>query len=65
MSVIELEKAVSSLTSEELKEFRGWFADFEMAEWDKQIEADSAAGRLDPMIEKAMEDYRAGRATDL
>jgi hypothetical protein len=65
MSVKELEKAVSVLSPEELQEFRIWFADFEMAQWDRQIEQDSNAGRLDHLINKAMEDHRAGRTTDL
>ena len=56
MSVAELEKAVSGLPAGELKEFRRWFADFDMAQWDKQIEEDSASGRLDHLIAKAMED---------
>ena len=61
MSVLELEKAVAVLSPEELREFRVWFADFDMAQWDRQIEQDSNAGRLDHLINKAMEDYRAGR----
>ncbi len=65
MSVKDLEKAVSSLQPSELKEFRNWFSDFDMAQWDRQIEEDSAAGRLDHLVEKAMEDYRAGKCTDL
>jgi predicted esterase len=65
MSVEELEKAVSSLAPEDYDSFRGWFADFDMNQWDKQIEEDSKSGRLDSMINKALEDYNAGRATDL
>jgi len=65
MNVAELEKAVAVLSPEELQEFRAWFADFNMAQWDRQIERDSNAGRLDHLINKAMEDHRAGRTTDL
>ena len=65
MSVLELEKAVAVLSPEELREFRAWFADFDMAQWDRQIEDESNAGRLDHLINKAMEDYRAGKTTDL
>ena len=32
---------------------------------DKQIETDSSAGRLDCMINEALEDYHAGQAIDL
>jgi len=65
MSVAELEKAVSVLSPEELREFRAWFSDYAMAQWDREIEQDSNSGRLDHLINKAMEDYRAGRTTDL
>ena len=65
MSIEELEKAVATLPPEDYKSFRDWFADFDMDQWDKQIEADSKAGRLDSMINQALEDYNAGRATDL
>ena len=33
--------------------------------WDKEIEADVKAGRLDPLFDKALEDLRAGRCTNL
>lgn len=65
MSVEELERVVKSLKPSDFKEFRRWIADYDMALWDEQIENDSAAGRLDGLINKAMEDYRAGRCTDL
>lgn len=65
MSVKDLEKAVSALKPAELKEFRNWFADFDMARWDQQIAEDSVAGRLDHLVEEAMEDYRAGKSTEI
>ena len=65
MSVVQLEKAVTELSREELRKFRAWFADYDMAKWDKQIERDSAAGKLDHLMEEAMEDYRAGRTTEI
>jgi hypothetical protein len=63
--VQELEKAVAALSPEELREFRAWFADFDMAQWDRQIEQDLNAGRPDQLINKAMKDYRAGGTSDL
>ena len=65
MNLEELENAVSRLSPDEYDSFRDWFAEFDMTQWDKQIETDSDAGRLDGMIKKALEDYDAGRATDL
>jgi len=60
MSAVQLEKAVTELSPEEFKKFRAWFADYDMAQWDKQIERDSAAGKLDRLMEEAMEDYHHG-----
>ena len=33
--------------------------------WDKQLEEDIKAGKLDKLAEKALEDLRAGKCTDL
>ena len=65
MTIEELEKAVATLAPEDYQSFRAWFVDYDMVQWDKQIEADSKAGRLDSMIHEALADYNAGRATDL
>ena len=65
MQVDHLEKAVTELSPEDYRSFREWFADYDMKVWDRQIEADSKAGKLDAMINKALDDYHAGRATDL
>jgi hypothetical protein len=47
MSTVEQsEDAVRQLTPEELAAFRSWYAEFDIQEWDRQIEADSKAGKL-------------------
>lgn len=61
----EIERAVSQLSPEDLAAFRAWFAEFDAAIWDRQLEADVAAGRLDALAEKALQDLKAGRCTDL
>lgn len=65
MSVKELERAVRQLEPCDFKEFRRWMADYDMDLWDKQIENDSAGGRLDKLINKAMGDYSAGRCSEI
>lgn len=65
MGVRELEQAVTQLEPDDFKEFRRWIADYDMTLWDQQIEKDSAEGRLDGLIDKAMVGYRAGRCSDL
>ncbi len=61
----ELVGAVKKLSSEEFKEFRNLIADIKMDLWDKQIEEDYDAGRLDSMIAEALEEYAAGKSTEL
>jgi hypothetical protein len=40
------------------------FTEFDAAVWDRQIEEDAAAGRLDALADKAVEELRSGRCTD-
>jgi hypothetical protein len=64
-TVREIEAAVSKLSREELLAFRDWFAEFDAVAWDKQFEADVAAGRLDALADEAIRDLREGRCRDL
>ncbi|MBF0466448.1 MAG: hypothetical protein HQK88_15100 [Nitrospirae bacterium] len=53
--VQEIEKAVSSLSQEELVQFRVWFEEkFDSAKWDAEFEQDVRSGRLDAVSEKAV-----------
>ncbi len=66
MSTLETaEKIVTALSPDELARFRQWFAEFDGAQWDAQIEADAAAGKFDTLAEEALTEYRAGRATEI
>ena len=64
-NVKSIEKAVESLPPSELAEFRRWFAEFDADAWDKQIEQDAEAGKLDALAAEALADYRAGSAREL
>ena len=63
--VSEIEVAIKKLSRDELSAFRDWFQEFDAEAWDKQFEADVAAGRLDALAEEALRDLREGRCTDL
>jgi len=52
-NVKSIEKAVEALPPSELAEFRLWFAEFDAAAWDKQIEQDAASGKLDDLASEA------------
>ena len=66
MSKVEqLEQQVQTLSEEELAQFRAWFLEFDWAAWDRQLEGDVAAGKLDALAEKALRDHAAGKSTPL
>lgn len=65
MTITELEQAVTQLSEEELTRFRAWFDEYYAELWDKQIEEDAKAGRLDPLLAKVMEEHDAGLSTPL
>lgn len=64
-SVEEIEEAVERLSAKELAAFRAWFSDYEAARWDRAIELDVAAGKLDALAEEALSDYRSGATRPL
>ncbi len=64
MSKLEaLEQKVSALSAKELAQFRRWFAEFDAAQWDRQIERDAKAGKLDALADEALRDHKAGKST--
>ena len=59
--VDELKTAIEALPKREFVRLRRWFTEKDWQEWDRQIEADSASGKLDPLIREAQEEKRRGR----
>lgn len=65
MSVQELENAIRQLTYEEFTQLARWIDEFRADQWDRQIEADILAGRLDEVARQADADFDAGRCSPL
>ena len=66
MTTVEsLEQAISKLPPADLAAFRRWFAEFDAAVWDAQIEADAAAGKLDALAAEALDEYKNGKAREI
>ena len=65
MSVRELEIAISKLPPDQLAALGEWFDEYRADKWDRQIEADAKAGRLDALIAEAQADIAAGRTRPL
>ena len=61
MLVQEIKKEVAGLPEVQLKEFRSWFEEFDVSEWDKQFEKDVASGELDDIANKAVSDFKKGK----
>ena len=60
-TVGEIIEAVKKLPEREKSEFLERLVDVDFDDaWDRQIEADAKAGRLDPLWQEAMEDIKAG-----
>ena len=64
-TVAEITGAVKRLPKKDLVRFRKWFAEYDAQVWDRQLEADVAAGRLEALVREAKRDHRAGRTKAL
>lgn len=65
MSLQELENAVTRLPNDDLSAFARWFEEYLADAWDRQIEDDIKAGRLDEAGGQADSDFEAGRCKPL
>ena len=66
MSRVEkIENQIKELSPDELTALREWFADFDGDAWDRQMEADINAGRLDTRADRVLRDHEAGLSTPL
>lgn len=63
--VEKIEQEIKALSPQELNELRDWFAAFDAEAWDRKLEADVAAGKLDAVAQQAVEDYSTGKTRKL
>ena len=63
--VERIEHDIQALSPYELAQFRAWFLEYDWAAWDRQLERDVEAGRLDDLAEKALRDHAAGKTKAL
>ena len=64
-TVEEITAAIERLPSREVARVRDWLVEYAERLWDEQIERDERAGRLDALIDRALEEHRAGRTRPL
>ena len=59
-TVMEIEKAIEKLPTDELFELTHWISSRFSDAWDRQIEVDIRSGRLDDVAAEALQEHRAG-----
>ena len=64
--VEEVQRAIGTLTQEELEELRLWLDEYAgPSPLDRRIETDLATGRLDKAVQTALQDEKRGRVRPL
>ncbi len=61
----EIEAAIKQLPENDVRQLAEWIQKYLNEKWDRQIEEDLAAGKLDAVIAKAEAEIAANNATDL
>lgn len=62
--VEHIEDEIRKLTPDELANFRKWFHEFDAEAWDRQIEEDVRAGKLDALADAALKVSESGNCTE-
>ncbi|MCU0548843.1 MAG: hypothetical protein MUC48_05800 [Leptolyngbya sp. Prado105] len=62
---LEVESAIKQLPEGEVRALANWLQEYLNEMWDRQIEADLAAGKLDHLIARAEADIAASNVRDL
>jgi hypothetical protein len=65
MSIAEIESAISQLPAREFAELMAWLQEYRERVWDKQIEDDLEAGRLDALLAEVDREHGEGLARPL
>jgi hypothetical protein len=62
-TVEEIEAAIEQLPRDQFFRLRDWMTSRFEEQWDKQIEEDIKAGRLDHLAQEALAEFHAGLTT--
>ncbi|HEU5231718.1 MAG TPA: hypothetical protein VFU50_02580 [Terriglobales bacterium] len=60
-----IEEEIKKLSPEELGQLREWFLERDAEQWDKELDADAASGKLEKLFEKSLADHRAGKSREI
>lgn len=65
MSIETIEEHIAELDNASFNKLRDWILEFDQVKWDKKMEADSNAGKLDFLINAALDEHQAGKTRTL
>ena len=60
-SLMMIEEEIESLPEDDFIILREWFQDLDSKKWDKQIENDANAGKLNELASAALIDFKNGK----
>jgi hypothetical protein len=60
-----LQEEIEKLDHDEFAKLYAWIRERDWEEWDREIEEDAAAGRLDEIVKQAREEHRRGETKKL
>lgn len=64
-TVAQIEEALRAIPVPEARKIADWLQDYLDEKWDRQIEEDAAAGKLNKLADQALAHYQAGRVKPL
>jgi hypothetical protein len=64
-SVEEIKAEIEALPHHEYMRLVNWLSEQDWAMWDEELERDSSSGRLDFLIEEALDEKKGGRLGEL
>ena len=64
-NIAKIQEEILALSETDYRQLKQWFNDLEWETWDRQIEADSNAGKLDFLIDEALEAKENGTLKNL
>jgi len=65
LKVNEIKVAIESLPKEDFIILRHWFAEKDWQQWDSEIEKDSKSGKLDFLVNEALNEKLEGKLKNL
>ena len=63
--IAEIQEAILALQDNDYAQLRQWFSELDWEKWDREIEADSEAGRLGSLVAEALEAKENGTLQEL